>query len=47
MLFLSKKDGNMLESLEEEYYEGFTVLLTIMAYGEQDTTINFIQSTMN
>jgi len=33
--------------LKEEYYEGFTVLLTIMAYGEQDTIMNFIHSTMN
>jgi len=36
----------MLESLKEEYYEGFTVLLTIMAYGEQDTIRNFIHSTV-
>jgi hypothetical protein len=35
------------EFLKEEYYEGFTVLLTVMAYDEQDTTMNFIQSTMN
>jgi len=35
------------ESLKEEYYEGFTVLLTIMTYGEQDTIMKFIHSTMN
>jgi len=35
------------ESLKEQYEESFTVILTILEYGEQDTIGSFISSVMN
>jgi len=40
---LSVKVGNMPRILEREYLELFTVLLTVMVYGEEDTLRSFIR----
>lgn len=39
----SQKDGNIFWISEEAYWEWFTVLLMIMAYGEQDTILSFCE----